>query len=189
MKWIEVETVLEIHDMIINATGGSEGIQSLGALESALYTPSATSGGQELYPGIIHKVAVLLYGITNNHPFIDGNKRTAFVTALTVLATNSYDIDCTQEEVVAFMVEVAQGNIDPAISGKPVGKQFNLRINRGNYSLAPVYSLRDGRVIVRAFADILIFLDLNTFNPTMSSHCSDKTNNYHMHHPSLFLHT
>ncbi len=75
-----------------------------------------------------------------------------------------------------------------AISGKPVGKQFNVRIDRGNYSLAPVYSLRNGRVIVCVFADILIFLDLNTFNPTMSSHFSDKTNNYHMHHPSLFLH-
>ena len=71
MKWIELETVLEIHNRIINYTGGSYGLRDKNALESALFLPLATFDGRELYPGIVEKVAVLLFKIANNHPFME----------------------------------------------------------------------------------------------------------------------
>ncbi|QGT98797.1 Death on curing protein, Doc toxin [Candidatus Syntrophocurvum alkaliphilum] len=109
IKWIDLDTVLEIHQKVIKSTGGSNGVRDLNALDSAIYSPLATFDKQELYPDIIEKVAVLLYYIVNNHPFIDGNKRTAFVVALTVFVANGYSLKFTQAEVIKFMLNVASG--------------------------------------------------------------------------------
>jgi len=106
---MELETLLEIHDRIIESTGGSYGLRDKNALQSALLSPLATFDGQELYPEAYQKVAVLLFKLVNNHPFVDGNKRTAFVVALTILAANGYEFRFTQEEVVSFMLSVATG--------------------------------------------------------------------------------
>ncbi len=110
MRWIELETVLKIHNRVIDSTGGSYGLRDKNALESALLSPLATFDGQELYPEIFKKVAILLYKIANNHAFVDGNKRTAFVVALTVFAVNGYEFKFTQKEVVNFMLSVARGD-------------------------------------------------------------------------------
>ena len=109
MKWLEFNIVVEIHNRLIKATGGNYGLRDKGLLESALYSPLATFGGEDLYFDIFTKVAVLLYQIANNHPFIDGNKRTAFVIAITILALNGYNFDAKQEDIVNFMLKVAQG--------------------------------------------------------------------------------
>ncbi len=111
MKWVELETVIKIHNRVIESTGGSYGLRDKKFLESALHSPLATFDGQDLYPDIVRKVAILLLKITNNHPFVDGNKRTAFVTALTILASNGYEFNCSQEEIVRFMLEVAKSKI------------------------------------------------------------------------------
>ncbi len=111
MKWITAESVIEIHKIIINSTGGSQGVRSLGALESALFSPLATFDGTDLYPAIVDKAAMLLNSITNNHPFIDGNKRVAFVVTVTILEDNGYKTQFTQEEVISFMLQIAQGNV------------------------------------------------------------------------------
>ncbi len=58
MKWIELESVLEIYNSVIESTGGSYGVRDKNALESALFSPLATFDGQELYPEIFKKVAV-----------------------------------------------------------------------------------------------------------------------------------
>ncbi len=94
MKWLELGTVLDIYDKLIRTTGGTYGIRDKGLLESALYSPLATFGGEDLYLDIFTKAAVLLFKITNNHPFIDGNKRIAFVIAVTILELNDYR-NCT----------------------------------------------------------------------------------------------
>ncbi|UMZ74409.1 type II toxin-antitoxin system death-on-curing family toxin [Natranaerofaba carboxydovora] len=97
--------------MLLNLLVGSYGLRDKNALESALSSPLATFDDQELYPEIFEKVAVLLFGIANNHPFLDGNKRTAFVVALTIFTANGYEIEFTQEEVVSFMLSVARGSL------------------------------------------------------------------------------
>ncbi len=112
MKWVSVESVIEIHKMVIDSTGGSQGVRSLGALESALNSPLTTFDGTDLYPNIVDKAAMLLNSITNNHPFIDGNKRIDFVVTATILEDNGYKTLFTQEEVASFMLQIAQGNVN-----------------------------------------------------------------------------
>jgi death on curing protein len=112
MKWVTTESVIEIHKIVIASTGGSPGIRSLGALESSLFSPLATFDGKDLYPGLLDKAAMLLYSISSNHPFVDGNKRTAFVISVTVLEDNGFKTHFTQDEVVLFMLKVAQDNAD-----------------------------------------------------------------------------
>lgn len=70
MKWITAESVIEIHKIIIDSTGGSQGVRSPGALDSALSSPLATFDSADLYPTIVDKASMLLNSITNNHPFI-----------------------------------------------------------------------------------------------------------------------
>jgi len=105
VNWLSLKTLLKIHGNIIEATGGNIGLRDKGLLESALFSPLATFGGEDLYIDIYQKVAVMLYAITNNHPFVDGNKR----TALTTLEVNGYKFKATQSEVVEFMLGVATG--------------------------------------------------------------------------------
>jgi len=124
MKWVSTESVIEIHKMVIDSTGGSQGVRSLGALESALNSPLATFNGTDLYPDIVDKAATLLNSITNNHPFIDGNKRTTFVVIATILEDNGYKTQFTQEEVVSFMLQIAQGNLNQSEIKQWLEKHF-----------------------------------------------------------------
>ncbi|AOQ24668.1 hypothetical protein MTAT_20130 [Moorella thermoacetica] len=112
MRWIEINTVKEIHRRVIKVTGGIDAIRDESLLESAVLVPLATFGGRDLYPDLLTKVAVLLERLTNNHPFVDGNKRTAFVAAATVLKDNGLDLRASQQEVVEFMLAVAEGRLE-----------------------------------------------------------------------------
>jgi len=112
VKWLETDTVLKIYDKVIQSTGGNYGVRDKGLMESALFSPLATFGGEDLYLDIFTKTAVLLYKITNNHPFVDGNKRVGFVSAITILELNGYRFAAGQEEIVQFMLKVAQGKIN-----------------------------------------------------------------------------
>jgi len=79
---ILVKEVLQIHELLINGFGGSSGIRDLAGLESSLKRPFQTFDGVELYPSPIQKAAALLESLLMNHPFMDGNKRTAYVVAI-----------------------------------------------------------------------------------------------------------
>lgn len=111
MKWLTPQAVERIHLEVIRATGGSAGIRDLSLLESAVMNPLATFGGEDLYPGLLPKVATLLYGLVRNHPFVDGNKRTAFVVAAVVLRKNGLRLAASNDEVVEFMQAVAAGRL------------------------------------------------------------------------------
>ena len=79
MIYLSAEQVLFLHDRLIEETGGEHGVRDLGGLESALARPQAAFGDTEFYPDIFTKAAVLMDGLTRNHAFIDGNKRSAFL--------------------------------------------------------------------------------------------------------------
>lgn len=74
---IDIKDVENIHAILIDKFGGSKGIRDQGALESALHRPNSTFEQQDLYPTAIDKAAAILESIFMNHPFVDGNKRTA----------------------------------------------------------------------------------------------------------------
>lgn len=107
MIYLSSEQVLFIHSRIIDLTGGAHGCRDLGLLQSAVSRPKATFGGRELYPELFHKTAALMESIACNHPFIDGNKRTAIVSAGLFLEKNGYRLRATQKELERFTLSVA----------------------------------------------------------------------------------
>ena len=87
-NFVSKTMVLSIHARQIERFGGTPGVRDEGLLESALAQPQATFGGDFLHPTISEQAAAYLYHIAMNHPFIDGNKRTAFAVMDTFLRLN-----------------------------------------------------------------------------------------------------
>jgi death-on-curing protein len=83
----------------------------LDLLDSALVAPEASFGGQEFYQGFEAKAAVLCVRIAKNHPLLDGNKRLAWMCLRMFCELNSYRLTSTDDDAVAFMLEVAAGTI------------------------------------------------------------------------------
>lgn len=108
--WIPKSLILEIHTEQIAEHGGTDGIRDDGLLESALARPlNAYAYGVE---DIIALAALYGAGITKNHPFLDGNKRTGFVATELVLASNGYALTASDEEVLAAVLSLASGEWD-----------------------------------------------------------------------------
>lgn len=111
MKYLTAEQVLFIHSRLIDETGGSHGVRDIGLLESAVARPGATFEGNELYSDVFHKAALLMESLIKNHPFIDGNKRTAIASAGIFLERNGYSIKTTQEKLEGFTRQMAGGRV------------------------------------------------------------------------------
>lgn len=112
MKALNLEQLLEIHALVVEETGGSVGLRDLGRLESAIATQSQHVFGEELYPTIIEKAAAMVRAIIADHPFVDGNKRTAMLTGLTLLAINNIAFKAQTSEIEDFAVRVAVEKLD-----------------------------------------------------------------------------
>ena len=85
---LDVDAVLAIHSEVLTAHGGGAGIRSRALLESAIAAPQATFGGEPLLADAIEMAAAYLFYLCSNHPFVDGNKRTALAACLVFLQTN-----------------------------------------------------------------------------------------------------
>lgn len=96
---------------MIKEFGGSCGIRDMGLVESAIARPKATLNGGYLYKSIFDKAASLLQSLLKNHPFIDGNKRTALVSASLFLKINGWNLVNSYDEEVEFAVRVDNGNL------------------------------------------------------------------------------
>lgn len=88
MHYITYQSVVEIHDNLIDEYGGRKGILNEGLLRSALEMPKACFDGKDLHRTIFDKTAAYLFHMIQNHPFVDGNKRTASMTAMVFFASN-----------------------------------------------------------------------------------------------------
>lgn len=108
MKYLSVADVIFIHDDMIAKYGGSPGIRDMGLLESAVHRSRASFGGQDLYPTVFEKTAALFHSILLNHPFFDGNKRTAITSAAFFLENNGYTFKASVEGVIAFPLFVEE---------------------------------------------------------------------------------
>lgn len=82
-----------------------------GLLESAVYRPQASFGGEDLYPDLFSKAAVLGHSIIKNHPFVDGNKRTGFEAMRLLLRLNGYDIQASLNVKFDFVLAIAEGKL------------------------------------------------------------------------------
>jgi death-on-curing protein len=112
LDYLSVLEVAVIHARLIQRTGGASGLRDLGLLEAAVARPQATFGDSDLYPSVWDKAAALMESLVLNHPFIDGNKRVAFVATGLFLERNGYTFEATQDEVYTFTMGVAEGAID-----------------------------------------------------------------------------
>jgi death-on-curing protein len=109
MKSLTAEQVLFIHSRIIDETGGAHGVRDVGLLKAAVARPDATFGGQDLYPAVFYRSAALMESLARNHPFLDGNKRTAIVATGIFLELNGFRLQTTQKELERFTLDVATG--------------------------------------------------------------------------------
>lgn len=106
-----VERVLLLHQLMIEQTGGADGVRDMGLLESAVESMFAGFDGQELYPGKEEKAARLGYSLIANHAFVDGNKRIGIYAMLTFLEVNGIRIQATNQEVSELGLGVASGKL------------------------------------------------------------------------------
>jgi len=110
MDFLTPQQLLFIHYRLIETTGGTHGVRDLGALQASAARPQATFDGRELYPNLFAKAAALMESIIRNHPFVDGNKRTAITAAGIFLRRNGYLIETSQDEMYRFTIAMATGS-------------------------------------------------------------------------------
>ena len=119
-----VEAVKAIHREVLQAHGGSAGIREEGLLDSAVAAPQATMMGKPMFSEPVEVAAAYLFYLCRNHPFIDGNKRTALATCLVFLYENGYlsqeklDVDAWEQ----LVLDVAASRIDREETTKRLGK-------------------------------------------------------------------
>ncbi|MCF6216985.1 MAG: type II toxin-antitoxin system death-on-curing family toxin [Emcibacter sp.] len=109
--WIKNDVVLAIHRRQLAEHGGGEAIRDSGLLESALSKPKNLYHYRNPEPDLALLAASYAYGIAKNHPFVDGNKRTAFVVCRLFLKLNGTDLTATQEEKYNIFLKLAAGDL------------------------------------------------------------------------------
>jgi len=110
--WLDVETTLLLHAESIRRSGGADGVRDQGLLESALSRPLNQAAYGE--PKIFELAAAYGFGIARNHPFIDGNKRTAFAVAGVFLALNGWRLVAPPADATATFLALAAGTLSEA---------------------------------------------------------------------------
>jgi death-on-curing protein len=109
-EWLNLDIVLDIHAEQLALFGGADGMRDQALLESALARPMNKFAYGETNPAAL--AAAYGFGIARNHPFIDGNKRTAFASLIVFLGLAGFDLDTSPEEATAVMLSLAAGEID-----------------------------------------------------------------------------
>jgi death on curing protein len=108
-RWLKDSVVPAIHRRQLAEHGGLDGIRDVGMLSSALARPKNLFAYTNPKPDLPALAASYAFGIARNHPFVDGNKRTAFVACRTFLKLNGHDIDATESEKYLEFLRVADG--------------------------------------------------------------------------------
>lgn len=106
MRYLAADEVLLIHERILDKFGGAGGLRDWGSLDSAVNRPRVAFGGRDLYPDIFAKAAALGHSLVLNHPFVDGNKRTAWEAMHTFIEENGCSLRAEHEEIVELMLGI-----------------------------------------------------------------------------------
>ncbi len=110
MKWLRIDAVLAMHKRQIAEHGGGDGVRDIGLLESALARPQNIAV-YEPAEDIARLAAAYAFGIAKNHPFVDGNKRTALVACRTFLILNHYQLNATPTDKYLTFLSLAEGSL------------------------------------------------------------------------------
>jgi death-on-curing protein len=126
IEFLSLERVLELHAYQVEQFGGDPGVLNPGLLESALAQPGVSFGGNYLHEDLAAMAAAYLFHICKNHPFADGNKRTATHAAIAFLELNGYELEVPVDEAERLVLGVAEGK-----SGKEEVAAFFRRLMEG----------------------------------------------------------
>ncbi len=111
-RWLPKDLILAVHERQLAEHGGAAGVRDDGLLESALARPPNLSSYGESDAAAL--AGAYAFGIARNHPFVDGNKRTAFVACELFLSANGYELVASDEECLAMMLGIAASEIGEA---------------------------------------------------------------------------
>jgi death-on-curing protein len=118
-RWLELGIVLDFHAEQLALFGGADGMRDLGLLESALARPQNKYSYGESNLAVL--AAAYGFGIARNHPFVDGNKRTALASMIVFLNLNKFDLDAPQEAATAIVLALAAGEIGEGVLARWIG--------------------------------------------------------------------
>ncbi len=113
MYFLTLEQILQLHALVSSHDGGSNDVRDVGRLDAAVCAQTQVVFGEELYSDIFSKAAVIR-SVVADHPFVDGNKRTAILAGLTLLELNNYHFDATLGELEDFAVRIATDRLSIA---------------------------------------------------------------------------
>lgn len=105
-KYLDINEVMTIHTTIIELFGGRKDVHDFTLLHSAVERCKATFGGIDLYPTIFEKAAALIQSLILNHPFDDGNKRTAISSCALFLFINGWELDLPKKKSIKFTLDI-----------------------------------------------------------------------------------
>src|SRR5690348_2949360 len=118
-EWLDIDIVLDFHAEQLALFGGADGIRDRGLLESALARPlNKLAYGES---GIATLAAAYGFGIARNHPFVDGNKRTALASMIVFLNLNRLDLEAPEEAVTAIVLAMAAGEVGEDVVARWIG--------------------------------------------------------------------
>jgi len=109
--FLDLDQVMRLHRGLIERYGGIDGTRDIGMLQSAIAMPQMAFGGRYLHKDEFEMAAAYLYHIVQNHPFLDGNKRTGTAAAIVFLSVNDIEMDNDEDGVVRLTLSVAAGQI------------------------------------------------------------------------------
>ncbi|MDA1316529.1 MAG: type II toxin-antitoxin system death-on-curing family toxin [bacterium] len=104
--YLSIEEIMYIHDNMIQIYGGRSDVHDFTLLHSATERSKATFNGKDLYDSLFDKASALIQSLILNHPFDDGNKRTAFTSCAGFLYLNGYELEFTKNEAIAFTLNI-----------------------------------------------------------------------------------
>lgn len=119
MRYVTVDELVYINEQVVTGEAihsiveGKRAVRDMGLLEAAAARPMASAFGEDAYLTLGEKAAVLLHSVARNHPFADGNKRTATVAALFMLAVNGQQVTWDDAEALSWIIAIAEGKQTP----------------------------------------------------------------------------
>jgi len=126
--WVRLDAVLAIHRRQLSEHGGLDGIRDQGMLESALRRPTNKYSYESPKPSLAQLAAAYAFGIAKNHPFIDGNKRTAFVVCELFLRLNKQGLEASAEAKYIIFLSLADGTLSEEALAQWIAEHLISRI-------------------------------------------------------------
>jgi death on curing protein len=111
MRYLTLEEVVDLHRLVLAQSGGMPGVRDANVLDSAVAQPAMAFGGQELYPTLADKAAILAFGLVKNHAFVDGNKRVGHAAMETFLVLNGHELQAGVDEQEQVILQLAAGTL------------------------------------------------------------------------------